>query len=220
MGKPLGPTGEFFRRRDEWRKHPMLTNQFRHATPGLGIALVAFGVYLDDVTILPHNLQFSNRRDLGICVGVDYTLTCKELCCVARFLGAKDSESTEADESSIDIIDVPEVPELEFAVPRRLLLLPGDLLLRSVNKVLWTYARKGRMTTLRKRMPLLRVVLEHALVGGEGGGGRKGKERVVYVAVNDKSFGSLFQFPVSISAFNKASTLCDFLSWLFGFHDM
>ncbi|KAF4360601.1 hypothetical protein F8388_017627 [Cannabis sativa] len=44
--KPLGATGEFFRRRDEWRKHPMLTNQFRHATPGLGIALVAFGVYL------------------------------------------------------------------------------------------------------------------------------------------------------------------------------
>ncbi|KAI7726536.1 hypothetical protein M8C21_023228 [Ambrosia artemisiifolia] len=46
MGKPLGPTGEFFRRRDEWRKHPMLNNQFRHATPGLGIALVAFGVYV------------------------------------------------------------------------------------------------------------------------------------------------------------------------------
>ncbi|XP_024959955.1 NADH dehydrogenase [ubiquinone] 1 beta subcomplex subunit 3-B-like [Cynara cardunculus var. scolymus] len=47
MGKKaLGPTGEFFRRRDEWRKHPMLTNQFRHATPGLGIALVAFGIYL------------------------------------------------------------------------------------------------------------------------------------------------------------------------------
>ncbi|PRQ19595.1 NADH dehydrogenase [ubiquinone] 1 beta subcomplex subunit 3-B-like [Rosa rugosa] len=44
--KPLGPTGEFFRRRDEWRKHPMLSNQLRHATPGLGIALVAFGVYL------------------------------------------------------------------------------------------------------------------------------------------------------------------------------
>ncbi|TKY53858.1 NADH dehydrogenase of ubiquinone 1 beta subcomplex subunit 3-B [Spatholobus suberectus] len=39
-------TGEFFRRRDEWRKHPMLTNQLRHATPGLGIALVAFGIYL------------------------------------------------------------------------------------------------------------------------------------------------------------------------------
>jgi hypothetical protein len=39
-------TGEFFRRRDEWRKHPMLGNQMRHATPGLGIALVAFGVYL------------------------------------------------------------------------------------------------------------------------------------------------------------------------------
>lgn len=44
--KALGTTGEFFRRRDEWRKHPMLTNQLRHATPGLGIALVAFGVYL------------------------------------------------------------------------------------------------------------------------------------------------------------------------------
>ncbi|KAM7481957.1 hypothetical protein LguiB_006540 [Lonicera macranthoides] len=46
MGKPLGPTGEFFRRRDEWRKHPMLSNQLRHATPGLGIAIVAFGIYL------------------------------------------------------------------------------------------------------------------------------------------------------------------------------
>ncbi|XP_020588609.1 NADH dehydrogenase [ubiquinone] 1 beta subcomplex subunit 3-B-like [Phalaenopsis equestris] len=46
MAKPLGPTGEFFKRRDEWRKHPMLVNQFRNATPGLGIALVAFGVYL------------------------------------------------------------------------------------------------------------------------------------------------------------------------------
>ncbi|XP_057975851.1 NADH dehydrogenase [ubiquinone] 1 beta subcomplex subunit 3-B-like [Malania oleifera] len=45
MGKQLGPTGEFFKRRDEWRKHPMLTNQLRHATPGLGIALVAFGIY-------------------------------------------------------------------------------------------------------------------------------------------------------------------------------
>ncbi|XP_023540348.1 NADH dehydrogenase [ubiquinone] 1 beta subcomplex subunit 3-B-like [Cucurbita pepo subsp. pepo] len=44
--KPLGSTGEFFRRTDEWRKHPTLTNQFRHATPGLGIALVAFGIYL------------------------------------------------------------------------------------------------------------------------------------------------------------------------------
>ncbi|XP_057801831.1 NADH dehydrogenase [ubiquinone] 1 beta subcomplex subunit 3-B-like isoform X2 [Salvia miltiorrhiza] len=46
MSKPLGTTGEFFKRRDEWRKHPMLTNQWRHATPGLGIALVAFGIYL------------------------------------------------------------------------------------------------------------------------------------------------------------------------------
>uniref|UniRef100_A0A2P2JHJ5 NADH dehydrogenase n=1 Tax=Rhizophora mucronata TaxID=61149 RepID=A0A2P2JHJ5_RHIMU len=46
MGKPLGKTGEFFKRRDEWRKHPMLTNQLRHALPGLGTALVAFGIYL------------------------------------------------------------------------------------------------------------------------------------------------------------------------------
>ncbi|XP_022771373.1 NADH dehydrogenase [ubiquinone] 1 beta subcomplex subunit 3-B-like [Durio zibethinus] len=46
MGKRLGPTGEFFKRRDEWRKHPMLSNQLRHAAPGLGIALVAFGIYL------------------------------------------------------------------------------------------------------------------------------------------------------------------------------
>ena len=46
MAKPLGPTGEFFRRRDEWRRHPMMINNFRHATPGLGIALVAFGIYV------------------------------------------------------------------------------------------------------------------------------------------------------------------------------
>ncbi|KAI3445532.1 hypothetical protein Pfo_002197 [Paulownia fortunei] len=46
MAKQLGSTGEFFRRRDEWRKHPMLHKQWRHATPGLGIALVAFGIYL------------------------------------------------------------------------------------------------------------------------------------------------------------------------------
>ncbi|CAA2980273.1 NADH dehydrogenase [ubiquinone] 1 beta subcomplex subunit 3-B [Olea europaea subsp. europaea] len=46
MAKPLGSTGEFFRRRDDWRKHPMMTNQWRHAAPGLGIALVAFGIYV------------------------------------------------------------------------------------------------------------------------------------------------------------------------------
>ncbi|XP_037452935.1 NADH dehydrogenase [ubiquinone] 1 beta subcomplex subunit 3-B-like [Triticum dicoccoides] len=45
-GKGLNATGEFFRRRDGWRKHPMLGNQLRHATPGLGIAIVAFGIYL------------------------------------------------------------------------------------------------------------------------------------------------------------------------------
>ncbi|KAJ8629506.1 hypothetical protein MRB53_022829 [Persea americana] len=46
MAKPLGPTGEFFKRRDEWRKHPRLSNQFRHALPGLGTGVVAFGIYL------------------------------------------------------------------------------------------------------------------------------------------------------------------------------
>ncbi|KAI4979484.1 hypothetical protein ZWY2020_016237 [Hordeum vulgare] len=45
-GKVLNATGEFFRRRDEWRKHPLVGNQLRHATPGLGIAIVAFGIYL------------------------------------------------------------------------------------------------------------------------------------------------------------------------------
>nr|7AR7_k Chain k, NADH dehydrogenase [ubiquinone] 1 beta subcomplex subunit 3-A [Arabidopsis thaliana] len=43
---PLGTTGEFFRRRDEWRKHPMLSNQMRHALPGIGIGVGAFCVYL------------------------------------------------------------------------------------------------------------------------------------------------------------------------------
>ncbi|CAN6885338.1 unnamed protein product, partial [Brassica oleracea] len=46
MAKPLGTTGEFFRRRDEWRKHPMLSNQMRHALPGLGIGVAAFCLYL------------------------------------------------------------------------------------------------------------------------------------------------------------------------------
>jgi hypothetical protein len=45
-GKGLNATGEFFRRRDDWRRHPMVGNQLRHATPGLGIAIVAFGIYL------------------------------------------------------------------------------------------------------------------------------------------------------------------------------
>lgn len=45
VDRKMGHTGEFFRRRDEWRKHPMLTSNLRNATPGLGIALVAFGIY-------------------------------------------------------------------------------------------------------------------------------------------------------------------------------
>ncbi|KAJ0028000.1 hypothetical protein Pint_36081 [Pistacia integerrima] len=42
----MGHTGEFFKRRDQWRRHPLLTSNLRQATPGLGIALVAFGIYL------------------------------------------------------------------------------------------------------------------------------------------------------------------------------
>ncbi|KAK6915821.1 NADH dehydrogenase [ubiquinone] 1 beta subcomplex subunit 3 [Dillenia turbinata] len=45
MAKQLGTTGEFFRRRDEWRKHPMLSKQMRHAVPGLGLGVAAFVVY-------------------------------------------------------------------------------------------------------------------------------------------------------------------------------
>ncbi|KMT07865.1 hypothetical protein BVRB_6g145620 [Beta vulgaris subsp. vulgaris] len=51
MAKPLGSTGEFFRRRDEWRKHPTLSNQFRHSVPGLGLGVAAFCVYLVGETI-------------------------------------------------------------------------------------------------------------------------------------------------------------------------
>uniref|UniRef100_A0A0A9C304 Uncharacterized protein n=1 Tax=Arundo donax TaxID=35708 RepID=A0A0A9C304_ARUDO len=47
-GKVLNATGEFFRRRDEWRRHPMVGNQLRHATPGLGIAIVAFGYLIGE----------------------------------------------------------------------------------------------------------------------------------------------------------------------------
>ena len=42
----MGATGDFFRARDEFRKHPFISHNFRRATPGLGIALVAFGAYL------------------------------------------------------------------------------------------------------------------------------------------------------------------------------
>uniref|UniRef100_A0A0E0HXA5 Uncharacterized protein n=1 Tax=Oryza nivara TaxID=4536 RepID=A0A0E0HXA5_ORYNI len=46
-GKGLNVTGEFFQRRDE--RHPMVGNQLRHTTPRLGIAIVAFGIYLVNV---------------------------------------------------------------------------------------------------------------------------------------------------------------------------
>jgi NADH dehydrogenase (ubiquinone) 1 beta subcomplex subunit 3 len=33
-------------RYEAWRKHPMLSNNLRHSLPGLGIATVAFGVFV------------------------------------------------------------------------------------------------------------------------------------------------------------------------------
>ncbi|KAI5056529.1 hypothetical protein GOP47_0028347 [Adiantum capillus-veneris] len=42
----MGSTGDFFRARDEFRRHPTIYKNFQKACPGLGIALVAFGVYL------------------------------------------------------------------------------------------------------------------------------------------------------------------------------
>jgi hypothetical protein len=44
--KPRVATGSFFAARDAYRKHPVISNNLRRATPGLGIALAAFGVYL------------------------------------------------------------------------------------------------------------------------------------------------------------------------------
>jgi len=44
--KPRVATGSFFASRDAYRKHPLISNNLRRATPGLGIALAAFGVYL------------------------------------------------------------------------------------------------------------------------------------------------------------------------------
>lgn len=39
-------TGAFFKSRDEYRKHPILNGHLKRATPGLGIALGLFGVFL------------------------------------------------------------------------------------------------------------------------------------------------------------------------------
>ncbi|KAG0560235.1 hypothetical protein KC19_10G164800, partial [Ceratodon purpureus] len=39
-------TGSFFKSRDDYRKHPILNGHLKRATPGLGIALGLFGVYL------------------------------------------------------------------------------------------------------------------------------------------------------------------------------
>ena len=40
-----GP-GEFFRRNDAYRNHPLLKNQLKNALPGFGLAVTAFAVYL------------------------------------------------------------------------------------------------------------------------------------------------------------------------------
>jgi hypothetical protein len=38
--------GSFFAARDAYRKHPVISNNLRRPTPGLGITLAAFDVYL------------------------------------------------------------------------------------------------------------------------------------------------------------------------------
>ncbi len=44
--KPRVATGSFFAARDAYRKHPVISNNLKRATPELGIALAAFSVYL------------------------------------------------------------------------------------------------------------------------------------------------------------------------------
>ncbi|XP_020245549.1 uncharacterized protein LOC109823650 [Asparagus officinalis] len=53
-GEATAPTGEFFRRRDEWRKHPSAHQQPRPCDAGLGIALVAFGSTSSRGRLQPH----------------------------------------------------------------------------------------------------------------------------------------------------------------------
>ncbi|KAG2259750.1 hypothetical protein Bca52824_079044 [Brassica carinata] len=59
MAKPLGTTGEFFRRRDQWRKHPMLSNQMRHALPGLGIGI---GEQIYSKALAPSKSSHHNQK--------------------------------------------------------------------------------------------------------------------------------------------------------------
>ena len=35
-----------WRKFEAWRQHPMLTNNFRHSMPGLGVGLAAFAAYV------------------------------------------------------------------------------------------------------------------------------------------------------------------------------
>jgi hypothetical protein len=44
--KPRVATRFLFTARDAYRKHPVISNNLRRATPELGIVLAAFGVYL------------------------------------------------------------------------------------------------------------------------------------------------------------------------------
>lgn len=43
-----------WKRADQWRQHPLLTNTWRHSMPGLGIGILAFAAYVTyDKTIGP-----------------------------------------------------------------------------------------------------------------------------------------------------------------------
>ena len=35
-----------WKRTEAWRQHPLISNTWRHSMPGLGLGLVAFGVYV------------------------------------------------------------------------------------------------------------------------------------------------------------------------------
>ncbi|CAI9779711.1 unnamed protein product [Fraxinus pennsylvanica] len=80
MAKPLAPTCEFFRRRDDWRKHPMMTNQWLHATLDLASLLsLPAGARADDFA------TFSSGSELDLLIENIFDLMLK----LSHFLFAK-----------------------------------------------------------------------------------------------------------------------------------
>ncbi|AES65180.1 hypothetical protein MtrunA17_Chr2g0297841 [Medicago truncatula] len=61
-------TTEFYRRRDERRKHPNVDNQMCHNTPALNITFVVFGVHLVAVKVyikMNQVYSFSHHHQRG-----------------------------------------------------------------------------------------------------------------------------------------------------------